>query len=85
MAVDLGCGSPKPPAVNRWLQCRPALSSQPAKLSRLSADDLIRPATLGFQHYMTPKKARVKGTIDFLEAHGIPHFMKKSLPRTIRL
>ena len=23
---------------------------------------------------MTPKKARVKGTVDFLEAHGVPYF-----------
>ena len=29
---------------------------------------------MGFQHHMTPKKARVKGTVDFPEAHGIPYF-----------
>jgi hypothetical protein len=26
---------------------------------------------------MTPKKARVKGTVDFLEANGIPHFKSR--------
>ncbi len=25
-------------------------------------------------HYSTPKKIRIRGTIAFLEAHGIPHF-----------
>jgi hypothetical protein len=32
---------------------------------------------MGFQHHMTPKKARVRGTIDFLEANGIPHFKSR--------
>lgn len=29
---------------------------------------------MGFQHHMTPKKAKVKGTIEYLERYGIPHF-----------
>ena len=32
---------------------------------------------MGFQHHMTPKKARVRGTIDYLEANGIPHFKSR--------
>jgi len=29
---------------------------------------------MGFQHHITPKKAKVKGIVDYLKARGIPYF-----------